>query len=102
MTKRGRGMRFDVALMVVGGVIVGWAAFCVRIKAWQVARTADQPGRPRAVRMWLPRQRTRPTLPAGHRPPAGLGPLSPSERFLTQEAARGLRELQIFLVDQRA
>jgi len=92
-------MRFDVALMVVGAVIVGWAAFCVRIKAWQVARTA--PGRPGAVRTWLPRQRTRPTLPAGHRPPAGLGPLSPSERFLTQEAARGLRELQIFLVDQR-
>ena len=36
-------------------------------------------------------------LPAGHRPPAGLSPLSPSERFLSQEATRGLRELQEYL-----
>ncbi len=36
-------------------------------------------------------------LPAGHRPPAGLTPLSPSERFLSQEATRGLRELQDYL-----
>ena len=41
-------------------------------------------------------------LPEGHRPPPGLGPLSPSERFLTTEAARGLRELQVFLLDQQA
>lgn len=42
-----------------------------------------------------------PSLPEGHRPPAGLGPLSPSERFLQSESARGLRELQLFLLEQR-
>ena len=40
-----------------------------------------------------------PLLPDGHRPPPGLGPLSPSERFLSTEAARGLRELQAWLLD---
>jgi hypothetical protein len=44
---------------------------------------------------------SRPLLPEGHRPPPGLGPLSPSERFLTSESARGLRELQQFLFDDR-
>ena len=49
-----------------------------------------------------PRRRVLPgVLPVGHRPPPGLGPLSPSERFLTAEAARGLRELQLFLADER-
>ena len=43
-----------------------------------------------------------PPLPPGHRPPPGLGPLSPSERFLTTEAARGLRELQTFLYERPA
>jgi hypothetical protein len=38
-------------------------------------------------------------LPEGHRPPPGLSPLSPSERFLAAEAARGLRELQAFVHD---
>ena len=36
-------------------------------------------------------------LPAGHRPPPGLSPLSPSERFLEAEASRGLLELQEWL-----
>lgn len=36
-------------------------------------------------------------LPEGHRPPPGLSPLSPSERFLAAESTRGLRELQAFL-----
>ena len=40
-----------------------------------------------------------PLLPEGHRPPPGLGPISPSERFLSAETARGLRELQLFLHD---
>ena len=51
------------------------------------------------------RERPRPSLPPlppGHRPPAGLGPLSPSERFLTTEAARGVRELQHFLFERPA
>ena len=38
-------------------------------------------------------------LPDGHRPPPGLGPLSPSERFLTAEASRGIRDLERWLVD---
>lgn len=39
-------------------------------------------------------------LPEGHRPPAGLPPLSPSERFLRAEAERGIRALQLWLLDQ--
>lgn len=47
-------------------------------------------------------RRSRPalSLPEGHRPPAGLGPLSPSERFLQTESARGIRALQLWLIDQ--
>ena len=36
-------------------------------------------------------------LPKGHRPPPGLSPLSPSERFLAAEASRGLRDLEKYL-----
>ena len=42
---------------------------------------------------------TRPLLPEGHRPPPGLGPISPSERTLAAEAERGIRDLQAFLLD---
>jgi len=42
---------------------------------------------------------TRPVLPAGHRPPPGLGPISPSERTLAAEVERGLRDLQAYLFD---
>ncbi len=38
-------------------------------------------------------------LQAGHQPPPGLSPLSPSERFLAAEATRGMQELQAFLTD---
>jgi hypothetical protein len=38
-------------------------------------------------------------LPEGHRPPPGLGPISPSERTLSAEAERGLRDLQAYLLD---
>lgn len=55
-------------------------------RAWAAVRRGPQPAR----------------LPEGHRPPAGLGPLSPSERFLSGEAARGIRALQLFLLDQAA
>ena len=41
-----------------------------------------------------------PSLPHGHRPPAGLGPLSPSERFLRAETARGIRELRLWMLDE--
>ncbi|MCW2606623.1 MAG: hypothetical protein JWO60_1316 [Frankiales bacterium] len=56
-------------------------------RAWSVARTRRAPAAP--------------SLPEGHRPPTGLGPLSPSERFLQTEASRGLRELQLFLLEQK-
>ena len=97
-------MSFTVSLVVMGLVVAAWVSLCTRLVAWQEARQegGDGGGRRRDVRMLLPRQRTRPMLPEGHRPPPGLGPLSPSERFLSQEAARGLRDLQLFLVDQRA
>ena len=36
-------------------------------------------------------------LPEGHRPPPGLSPLSPSERFLSAEASGGLPDLQEWL-----
>lgn len=38
-------------------------------------------------------------LPAGHQPPPGLSPLSPSERFLVAEASRGLRDLEKYLME---
>ena len=38
-------------------------------------------------------------MPEGHRPPPGLSPLSPSERFLAAETSRGFRDLQMFLID---
>jgi hypothetical protein len=41
----------------------------------------------------------RPLLPEGHRPPPGLGPISPSARAVTAEVERGLRDLQLFLLD---
>jgi hypothetical protein len=40
-----------------------------------------------------------PPLPVGHRPPPGLGPISPSERTLAAETERGLRDLQAYLLD---
>lgn len=98
-------MHFALSLVIIGGVVALWASVCVRLGAWYEARLeAQETGtdRPRRTpRQRIPRQRTGPVLPEGHRPPPGLGPLSPSERFLSQEAARGLRELQLFLVDQQ-
>lgn len=90
-------MQFVLSLLLLGAVVAAWAWVCSRIAARQEARPLRELDR----RARTPRQRTRPGLPDGHRPPPGLGPLSPSERFLTQEAARGLREVQLFLAEQR-
>jgi len=95
-------MRCAVSLVVVLAVVTAWAHVCVHLGRWERARvhrhsTAGSPARVRP----FARRRRRPLLPEGHRPPPGLGPLSPSERFLRQEAARGLRDLQLFLLDQR-
>jgi hypothetical protein len=95
-----------VRVLVAVLAAVLWAVVVLRVLQWHAIRkearerpeaglrTRVQPRR----RLAGPRVRL---LPEGHRPPPGLGPLSPSERFLTTEAARGLRELQLFLVDQR-
>ena len=79
-------MQLVVSLVVVVAVVTAWT------------QVSSRPGRRTRVHRSA---RRRPLLPEGHRPPPGLGPLSPSERFLRQEAARGLRELQLFLLDQR-
>ena len=57
----------------------------------------------RALHVVRARRRARaglPLLPHGHRPPAGLGPLSPSERFLRAETSRGIRELRLWMLDE--
>jgi len=87
-----------LSLVVIGAVVAAWAHVCVHLVRWQQARA--QGGGDGTRLRWVPRQRQPRLLPEGHRPPAGLGPLSPSERFLRAEAARGLRDLQLFLVDQ--
>ena len=81
----------QVVLLLLGtvAVIVGWTWACLRAVKWLGAR-ARYGGTPADA-----------GLPHGHRPPPGLGPLSPSERFLTQESSRGLRELERFLAEQR-
>ena len=93
-----------LSLAVIGAVVVVWAHLCVHLVSRQERRSEQPAGRtagPPALRLG---RRPRPPrlLPEGHRPPAGLGPLSPSERFLRAEADRGLRELQLFLVDVAA
>lgn len=77
--------------MVVAVLVVAvWVACCARL----VQRRGEQ------TRVGARPVRRPRLLPEGHRPPPGLGPISPSERFLTAEARRGLRELQLFLADQ--
>lgn len=91
-------MHLVLCLVVISAVMMASAHVCVHLVAWR-ERAAERPAG--ALRL---RRRTRAPhlLPEGHRPPDGLGPLSPSERFLRAEAARGLRDLQLFLVDQAA
>ncbi len=90
-------MQLVVGLVVVALVVIGWVSVCTHLHAWQRARA----GQPRTTGRARRPARRAPGLPEGHRPPPGLGPLSPSERFLTAEAKRGLRELQVFLLEQR-
>ena len=92
-------MPLALSLAVVALVIVAWAQVCVRIGQWQTGRSEGTAG---AVPWRRPQRAPRVVLlPEGHRPPTGLAPLSPSERFLTQEYTRGLRDLQMYLVDQQ-
>ena len=80
-----------VALLgLLGALLIGVAA----ARWWATRAIEDGPGAADDTvtdRLQL--------LPEGHRPPAGLSPLSPSERFLAAEASRGLRDLQLFLLD---
>lgn len=77
-------------------VVLGWVACCGWLVWWSTGRPAD------AGEAAVERQSRLVLLPDGHRPPPGLGPLSPSERFLVQESTRGVRELQAYLLEQRA
>ncbi len=92
-----------VVVALLGLALLLWSG--MRLMTWQAARLgASVPhGRRQLGRGTTGR---RPTaglaMPPGHRPPPGLGPLSPSERFLSTEAARGLRELQQFLAERAA
>ena len=54
----------------------------------------------RARRRERARQRRLPPPPAEVVPPAGLSPLVPSPRTVRVEAARGIRELEVWLADQ--
>ena len=72
-------------------VVAVWVLCCARLVQRRGQR-AQVGARPAARRQRL--------LPEGHRPPPGLGPISPSERYLTAESRRGMRELQLFLADQ--
>ena len=94
-------MQLVLSLVVIGAVVVAWAHVCVHLAALQERWAGHRPVglRPVGLRRRSPALRL---LPEGHRPTAGLGPLSPSERFLRAEAARGLRDLQLFLVDRAA
>ncbi|MGZ6791906.1 MAG: hypothetical protein ACXVGH_04700 [Mycobacteriales bacterium] len=85
-------------MLVVGGVLAGLVGvlLAVVVGRWVAARAVEPDLGPSADGADGEAVRA---LPAGHRPPPGLSPLSPSERFLAAEASRGLRELQLFLLD---
>ncbi|MCW2779229.1 MAG: hypothetical protein JWN17_2954 [Frankiales bacterium] len=89
-----------LALLVFVSVVV-------RVASWNAERMGPQlaDATPSvAERAWSTVRSRRapvvPMLPAGHRPPVGLGPISPSERALSSEYTRGLRALQLWLLDQ--
>jgi hypothetical protein len=63
---------------------------------WLAARTVQEDVGPELDEVEADRHQL---LPAGHEPPPGLSPLSPSERFLAAEATRGLKDLEKYLLD---
>ena len=94
-------------LVALLGLLV-FASVVGRVAAWDARRPSGdvdvEPVRSPASRAWeavKARRHVTPLLPEGHRPPEGLGPISPSERFLHDASARGLREIQLFLLEQR-
>lgn len=93
-------------LVALLGLLV-FASVVGRVADWNARRSPSddlQPVPSPASRAWAAvkaRRTAALALPHGHRPPDGLGPISPSERFLRGESARGLRELQLFLLKPR-
>ena len=79
-----------IALLVTG--ISSFLLVCVGALRWYAARDLEDV-------ITDDVEDTRPLLPEGHRPPEGLGPISRSERTLTAEVERGLRDLQAYLLD---
>ncbi|MCU1594641.1 MAG: hypothetical protein JWO12_2033 [Frankiales bacterium] len=81
-------MVVTVIAMCVGSVLLA-AVVALGVARWFAARAVeDDPFIAEDV-----------LLPEGHRPPPGLSPLSPSERFLSAEATRGLRDLEKYLIE---
>jgi hypothetical protein len=104
-----RGSRADTQRVLIPGLLalLVFVSVIARITTWNAERMGPQAedATPSvAGRAWTSYRRRRspavPMLPAGHRPPVGLGPISPSERSLTLESRRGLRALQLFLLDE--
>jgi len=80
---------FVVAVIVVATVLVVPIGFAVM--RWLAARNIED--------VMDALEPTLLPLPEGHRPPPGLGPISPSERTLSAEVERGMRDLQAYLFD---
>lgn len=81
-------------VMSVMGVILA-ALVALGAARWFAARAVEDD--PFAAED--PLEDRRQLLPEGHQPPPGLSPLSPSERFLSAEASRGLRDLEKYLIE---
>lgn len=94
-----------VALIAILGLVTLVVRLAERVRPGAEGITEDSTPAQKAVwrlRHWRAARGQKPALPEGHRPPSGLGPLSPSERFLREESTRGLRALQVWLIDQTA
>ena len=92
-----------MALLIAVAATVALLTVALRLARWHAARTEPAVDERSPVQRHLDALRERrdalPALPDGHRPPTGLGPISPSERALAEETARGFRELQSWLLD---
>jgi len=79
--------------LIISSAIGTAVLVCVAVLRWCAARNVEN--LLDEIEAALPA----PALPAGHRPPPGLGPISPSERALAAEIEAGLRDLQLYLLD---
>jgi hypothetical protein len=85
-----------IAVLIVVGVLATLLLGLGVARWWAVrAIEEDAPGPGDEV----PSRHLTTGLPAGHRPPPGLGPISPSERYLAAEVERGLRDLTAYLAE---